>query len=147
MKIHEIELELNPGTLGGRFTTIEGLLTQVYEELTDRVFASGDSSVAEHRNAMATFLGRLKQVRYMQHYNRMTPLLIDCPSQLMTAEIPFTIELDDPLANSYIQNPHAPEDDPQMTIVIYDRTFEQNEELGLNDILVQSKYLVLLRKL
>jgi zinc finger protein len=41
MEIPEIELTLQPGTLGGRFTTLEGILTQVYEELSDKVFASG----------------------------------------------------------------------------------------------------------
>lgn len=52
----------------------------------------------------------------------------------MTASIPFTIVLDDPLANSYIQNLYAPDDDPNMTTEIYERTHDQNEELGLNDM-------------
>jgi zinc finger protein len=52
----------------------------------------------------------------------------------MTASIPFTVILDDPLANSYIQNAYAPDVDPCLTEEEYDRTFEQNEELGLNDI-------------
>lgn len=41
MEIPEIDLILQPGTLGGRFTTLEGILTQVYEELNEKVFASG----------------------------------------------------------------------------------------------------------
>ena len=45
--------------------------------------------------------------------------------------------LDDPLANSYIQNLYAPDPDPNMTIEMYERTFEQDEELGLNDIKVE----------
>jgi zinc finger protein len=46
LEIPEIDLLLQPGTLGGRFTTLEGILTQVYEELSDKVFLSGggDSS-------------------------------------------------------------------------------------------------------
>lgn len=56
----------------------------------------------------------------------------------MTASIPFTIILDDPLANSYIQNLYAPDDDPNMTTEIYERTHEQNEELGLNDMKVEN---------
>lgn len=47
---------------------------------------------------------------------------------------PFTVVLDDPLSNSYLQNLYAPDPDPNMTQELYDRTFEQNEELGLNDI-------------
>lgn len=56
----------------------------------------------------------------------------------MTAAIPFTIIVDDPLANSYIQNLYAPDDDPNMTTEIYERTHEQNEELGLNDMNVDN---------
>ena len=58
-------------------------------------------------------------------------------TQVKNAERPFTIILDDPLANSYIQNLYAPDPDPNMTIEWYDRDFEQNEELGLNDIKVE----------
>ena len=46
--------------------------------------------------------------------------------------------LDDPLANSYLQNLYAPDPDPNMTIEWYDRTWEQNEELGLNDMKVEN---------
>ncbi|GAA5992378.1 hypothetical protein JCM11641_002143 [Rhodosporidiobolus odoratus] len=115
--IPEIDLELNPGTLGGRFTTLEGLLGQVYEELDEKVFARGDSSVEGVTDEMATFLGNLKKV--------------------MTASIPFTIVLDDPLANSYIQNLYAPDKDPNMEEEEYERDWQQNEELGLNDIKVE----------
>ena len=45
MTTPEIDLELTHGTLGGRFTTVEGILDQVYEELSDKVFASGDSGI------------------------------------------------------------------------------------------------------
>lgn len=57
--------------------------------------------------------------------------------QVKNAERQFTIILDDPLANSYMQNLYAPDPDPNMTIELYDRTFEENEELGLNDIKVE----------
>lgn len=58
-------------------------------------------------------------------------------SQVKNVERPFTLILDDPLANSYMQNLYAPDPDPNMTIETYDRTWEQNEELGLNDIKVE----------
>lgn len=45
--------------------------------------------------------------------------------------------LDDPLANSYLQNLYAPDPDPNMTIEEYERTWEQNEDLGLNDMKVE----------
>ncbi|KAG8908599.1 nucleolar zinc-finger protein [Tulasnella sp. 403] len=118
LEIPEIQLVLSPGTLGGRFTTLEGLLTQVYDELSEKAFARNDTvDVKEDRQAFEQFLGKLKAV--------------------MTASIPFTVILDDPLANSYLQNIYAPDPDPNMTTELYERTFEQNEELGLNDMIVE----------
>lgn len=52
----------------------------------------------------------------------------------MNARMPFTVILDDPLSNSYIQNIYAPDVDPCLSEEIYERTHEQNEELGLNDM-------------
>jgi zinc finger protein len=46
--------------------------------------------------------------------------------------------LEDPLANSYLQNLYAPDPDPQMETEIFERSWEQNEELGLNDIKVEN---------
>jgi len=115
LSIPEISLELHSGTLGGRFTTIEGILDQVYDELNEKVLMTGDS--VEPDSAFTKFLAQLKQVK--------------------TVEVPFTLILDDPLANSFVQNLYAPDPDPNMTVEVYDRTFDQNEELGLNDIKVE----------
>lgn len=115
LAIPEIDLVLQAGTLGGRFTTLEGILDQVYEELSEKVFAASDSH--GDGGAFENFLKKLKDVK--------------------TAERPFTVILDDPLANSYLQNLYAPDPDPNMTIESYDRTWDQNEELGLNDMKVE----------
>lgn len=56
---------------------------------------------------------------------------------MKNAERPFTLVLDDPLANSYVQNLCAPDPDPNMAIAMYDRTWQQNEDLGLNDMKVE----------
>ncbi|KAF4570961.1 nucleolar zinc-finger protein [Pleurotus pulmonarius] len=119
LTIPEIDLVLSHGTLGGRFTTLEGILEQVYEELSEKVFANeaGDSKDPKDRNSFEDFLKNLKEVK--------------------NAERPFTLILDDPLANSYVQNLYAPDPDPNMEFEMYDRTFNQNEELGLNDIKVE----------
>ncbi|KAI0788815.1 zf-ZPR1-domain-containing protein [Abortiporus biennis] len=111
LSIPEIELVLQAGTLGGRFTTLEGILDQVYEELSERLFHDSKQS-----DTFENFLQKLKEVK--------------------SAERPFTIILDDPLANSYLQNLYAPDPDPNMTIEMYDRTYEQDEDLGLNDMKV-----------
>jgi len=47
---------------------------------------------------------------------------------------PFTMILDDPLSNSFIQNPYYPDPDPRVKVHIYNRTLEQNDELGLTDM-------------
>ncbi|KAI6120475.1 hypothetical protein EDD17DRAFT_1506422 [Pisolithus thermaeus] len=54
------------------------------------------------------------------------------------AEKPFTLFLDDPLPNSYLQNLYVPDPDPNMEIVTYERTWQQTEELGLNDMRVEN---------
>ncbi len=41
------------------------------------------------------------------------------------------------MANSFLQNLYAPDPDPNMTIETFDRTWEQNEDLGLNDMKVE----------
>lgn len=55
----------------------------------------------------------------------------------MAASRPFTLIIDDPVSNSYLQNIYAPDADPNMTIEEYERTFEQNEELGFNDMVLE----------
>ncbi|CAG8767340.1 31732_t:CDS:2, partial [Racocetra persica] len=118
--IPEIELELRSGTLGGRFTTVEGLLRQVHEELQDKVpFVSGDGVENERKASFEKFLTKLNKV--------------------ITGEaLPVHLVLDDPLSNSYLQNPYAPDPDPNMQIETYERSWEQNEFLGLNDIVVDN---------
>jgi zinc finger protein len=46
----------------------------------------------------------------------------------------FTLIVDDCLGSSYLQNLYAPDPDPNMTIEEYERTWEQNEAFGLNDM-------------
>ena len=42
------------------------------------------------------------------------------------------------MANSYLQNLYAPDPDPNMTIEIFERTWDQNEDLGLNDMKLEN---------
>lgn len=49
----------------------------------------------------------------------------------------FTITLQDPLANSYVQDLCAPAPDPQITIEEYTRTDEEEDDLGLKDMRVE----------
>lgn len=62
LEIPEIQLELHTGTLGGKFTTIEGLLQSVSDQLKElHPFSMGDSHEQTKSN-MATFLGQLDEV-------------------------------------------------------------------------------------
>lgn len=49
---------------------------------------------------------------------------------------PFTLEIKDPLANSFIGGlgDLSPDEDPGLTVVDYPRTWDEDEELGLHDI-------------
>ncbi|KAI9028626.1 ZPR1 zinc-finger domain-containing protein [Hyaloraphidium curvatum] len=116
LSIPEVELELTPGTLGGQFTTLEGLLIRVRDELETRnPFSHGDSVDQTRKAVFANLIRKLTSVINME-------------------VVPWTLVLDDPAANSYLQNLYAPDPDPNMTIEDYDRTWEQNEMLGLNDM-------------
>lgn len=110
--IPEVDLELQPGTQGSMYTTMEGLLDQIITHLADtNPFGSGDS------DTNAKFIEFLDKLKVLKEGAK-----------------PFTVILDDPLSNCFIYNPNAPEDDPQITVEIYERTFDQNEELGINDM-------------
>ncbi|GKT56895.1 zinc finger protein ZPR1 [Colletotrichum tofieldiae] len=120
----ELNLAVNPGTLGGRFTTIEGLLTQVRDDLRSQIFEAdggsggaggGDSLAPEEKNKWTAFFDGLDDA--------------------INGNREFTIVLNDPLASSFVQplvDPPAP--DPSITREYYTRTHEEEEELGLLDM-------------
>ncbi|KAH8907184.1 zf-ZPR1-domain-containing protein [Coniochaeta sp. PMI_546] len=115
----DLHLSVNPGTLGGRFTTVEGLLTQVRDDLKSQIFETGtghDGLSEEEKTRWATFFEELDKA--------------------VAGEREFTIVLADPLAASYVQSladdPGQP--DEQMTVEEYERTEEEEEDLGLKDM-------------
>ncbi|XP_013787788.1 zinc finger protein ZPR1-like, partial [Limulus polyphemus] len=84
IEIPELVLEVGAGTLGGRFTTIEGLLNNIKDQLNeDSPLIQGDSADTSMKQRLDKFLKRLQEV-------------IDCRMQA-------TIILDDPCGNSYLQ--------------------------------------------
>ena len=115
--IPDLELEMQAGTLGAKYTTLEGLIEDIRAQLTTHnAFAIGDSSGAEAKGAMRSFLEKL--------------------GALLRVSEPWTFVLDDPLGSSLIFSPLG-ESDPNLTVERYERSFEQNEALGLNDINVE----------
>jgi len=113
LQIPELEIELLMGTLGGIYSTVEGLLVQVRERLFEDNPFVGDSD-AKFKDQMAKVLAAL--------------------NECIEVKRPFTMILDDPLSNSFIQNPYYPDPDPRVKVHIYNRTLEQNDELGLTDM-------------
>ncbi|KAL6996496.1 hypothetical protein U1Q18_006628 [Sarracenia purpurea var. burkii] len=116
VKIPELGLELTSGTLGGVVTTVEGLIAKVSENL-ERVhgFTFGDSLDDGRKSKWQDFRARL--------------------NKLLSVEEPWTLIIDDALANSFV-TPATDDvkDDYQLTSEEYERSWEQNEELGLNDM-------------
>lgn len=114
MEIPELEFELGMAVLGGKFTTLEGLLKDIQELVTKNPFTLGDSSSPD-------------QTKKLQEFNQKLDQIVEG-----TMKVHFI--MDDPAGNSYLQNVYAPENDPEMKVERYKRTFDQNEELGLNDM-------------
>lgn len=118
MECPELSLQVNPGTLGGRFTTVEGLLTQVRDDLHGQIFQAGDggdSLASTERNRWNEFFETLNAA--------------------IAGDKKFTLILTDPLASSYVQKLVDPDqEDPQITNEDYQRTEEEEEDLGLKDM-------------
>uniref|UniRef100_A0A182Q2Z5 Zinc finger protein ZPR1 n=1 Tax=Anopheles farauti TaxID=69004 RepID=A0A182Q2Z5_9DIPT len=113
--IRELECEVGAGALGGRFTTIEGLLTAMREQLVESTGMFMDSNDKDTKERMDKFFGELDAA-------------IGGNKQL-------TIVMDDPTGNSYVQSLNDDgTPDTALRIIRYHRSYDQNEELGLNDM-------------
>ena len=130
LRSQELGLEVQSGTLGGRFTTVEGLLTQVRDQLRGQVFDTGDSTfgaVAETVKA-GDSIAPTEKTKWDEFFAKIEDAL--------NLKFPFTIVLEDPLASSFVQ---LTDDDKDSQVVEeeYDRTEEEEEELGLKDMKVE----------
>ncbi|XP_048773274.1 zinc finger protein ZPR1-like [Ostrea edulis] len=116
MRIPELDFDAEMGTLGGKFTTLEGLLENIKDQLSDsNPFFGGDTSDKKTADKIELFC---KEIQKIISGERLGDHFI----------------LDDPAGNSYLQNVYAPDPDPEMTVEQYERNYEQNEDLGLNDM-------------
>ena len=120
----DLDVTVEAGTLGGRFTTVEGLLTEIRDQLRGQIYdiddqnnSGGDSMPDPDKEKWSRFFGRLDSA--------------------IKGDIKFTITLQDPLANSFVQDLCSPARDPQLTVEDYTRTDEEEEELGLKDMKVE----------
>jgi zinc finger protein len=121
----ELQLRVEPGTMGGRFTTVEGIMTNIRKDLRAQAFGleDGDADLPEGGgDSMATD----SKKRWEDFFALLT--------EAIEGRKEFTLILEDPLAGSYVQSLTAPEPDPKIQLEDYDRTEEEEEDLGLNDI-------------
>lgn len=85
LTIPQLELEVGPHALGGRFTTVEGLLLSIKEQLSNPLlsYMFGDSQDPKRKERIEGFLKEFDKV--------------------MNGDKSITIVLDDPAGNSYVQ--------------------------------------------
>ncbi len=114
IKIPEVGFETDTGSMGSMFTTVEGLVDRIATSLSDIPFSKGDSCDDSLAKA------------------------IQCLRDLISQNTPFTLIIDDAISNSFISSLTDPESDSQLKKEEYDRTWEQNEELGINDMKVEN---------
>ena len=115
ISIPEVGFESSEGSLGSMFTTVEGVIDKLCTQLLDTPFTTGDSSV----NNLNDFVMKLRDLQQLKKK--------------------FTFILDDPLSNSFIfpvgENKN---EDKRLKKEEYERTYEQNEDLGINDMKVEN---------
>lgn len=125
IEIPEVELFVEQGSLGGMYTTVEGLLTALRDKVVDaNPFATEeatDSAVASRKAAFSAFKAKMDDV--------------------VAGTVPFTLRLRDPMANTWIYSPYEfadpPTEDPFINVVQYTRTPEEELHLGLLDMKVE----------
>lgn len=117
IELKELELTIPAMTQRGTMTTIEGLLQKTIDHL------------------------RQDQDRRREEHPELASKLDDFISTMVLYAtglvLPFTLVLDDPTGNSHIENPNAPNWDPNLRTSHYIRTKPQNIMIGmkhLNDI-------------
>lgn len=118
MEIPELDFEVGSGALGGRFTTVEGLLTATKDQLISSSAFDGDSA----------------DISAGERLDKFTKIL----DEILDGKRSITLVLDDPAGNSYIQSLSDSGCDDRLKITRYIRNYDQNEELGLNDMKVEN---------
>lgn len=115
ISIPDIGFESGSGTLGAVYTTVEGLLSQTLDNLkSSRQFAEGDSAPEDVAERMRTFISKFQAI--------------------VDGAKPFTLTITDPIGQSWVYSKFAPKPDPQITVEWYERSRDEDEMLGLNQI-------------
>jgi zinc finger protein len=118
--IQELGFEMEAGSLGGVYTTTEGLLGQIHDKLKDsNPFAYGDGATDAMKSNFMKFLSKINEMR--------------------TGLEPFTMVLEDPMDHSFIYSPASDGfEDDDLTKEYYVRTAEEEEDYGLTDMITEN---------
>jgi zinc finger protein len=112
IKLLELDFEIPPSTQSGCVKTIEGFLLRALEDLEQL-------QLAEHPKVYAAVT---KTISSLKSY------------LALEGSCPFTVVLEDPSGNSFMENFLAPKDDPKLRFEYFTRTKEQLASLGYNDV-------------
>ena len=101
--------------MGSFYSTIEGFLEKIIDQLSNENPFVGDSSDLVEVQKFKDFITKLEKLK--------------------TGEEKFTLYIEDPLDNCFIYSRFYPESDPQITCESFERTKEQNEEIGITQLM------------
>jgi zinc finger protein len=129
VEIPELEVEATEGSLGGIYTTVEGLVRKIKEQLE-----AADPCKQRRCNDRDGFSSPdPRQARFHA--------VLHSLAEMADGErFPFILVINDPLANSFIGSTSIEaSNDSSIEIERFERTFEQNERLGLNHISINKE--------
>mmetsp|Transcript_12023 Transcript_12023/g.17620 ORF Transcript_12023/g.17620 Transcript_12023/m.17620 type:complete len:297 (-) Transcript_12023:2076-2966(-) len=148
LSIPELDLKVTEGSLGGCYTTIEGLLNKIYCQLK-LVYPLGISDASKKQHLNNDIAGKSEP----SSSNTLFCKFLQRLKSLANGEsFPFSIIISDPLSNSFISPlpkdvlalcKQAKEDnrscynnfvDKGIELEEFKRSYDQNEILGINDI-------------
>jgi zinc finger protein len=139
--IPELDLEITQGSLGGFFSSVEGLLEKIRVHLKEgNPFGTGDSAVKHHLGERDGEEKKEKEKRDGDGegdglQERFRSFMAQLDEYVEGKVLPFTIELRDPLGNSFIAfRGLSPEADGALTTESYQRSWDEDEHLGLHDM-------------
>jgi zinc finger protein len=111
IRLVELDFEIPANTQKGLLNTVEGFVMKIVEDL--------EENQAQRKELDATVWQKIEDV--------MATL-----RRYMANEESFTIQVDDPAGNSYIESLCAPSPDPKLHVTHYKRTRDQNIAIGLD---------------
>ncbi len=144
VEIPELELVLDEGGLGGMYTTVEGILDKIHNQLKySNPFENGDAATKIHHDNDGGSYSKHSAAskRYLE--------ILDKIEAMKTGHnFPFTLIVTDPLSNSFVgpishdfipatfceEDIKTRRTDQGLDMIYYQRSHEQNELLGLNDM-------------